>query len=164
MQSQCVVKQRKWDRFLFRIVPYVFNALQYMNNLNVIAGEISVISRSVLMGHEIDVYGTIEEPFFKANDVAAWLELSNVSDMVSRVEEDERSKFNLGRQGETWFLSENGLYEVFFQSRKPIAREFKKGVKEILKQIRKTGEFKTKQVNSPQVQNQILTAKMKVAS
>lgn len=136
---------------------------QMSNNLSITSSEISVISRSVLMGHEIDVYGTIEEPFFKASDVASWLELSNVSDMVSRVEEDERSKFNLGRQGETWFLSENGLYEVFFQSRKPVAREFKKGVKEILKKIRRTGEFKAQQPTT-QAQNQILNAKMKVAS
>ena len=38
-----------------------------------------------------------------------------------------------------WFLTEDGLYEVLMQSRKPIAKEFKKEVKKILKQIRTTG-------------------------
>ena len=40
-----------------------------------------------------------------------------------------------------WFLTEDGLYEVLMQSRKPIAKQFKKKVKEILKQIRKTGGY-----------------------
>lgn len=138
-----------------------------MSNSNVITKEISVISRSDLMGHEIDVYGTAYDPFFKAKDVAEWLQLSNVSDMIKRVEEGEATKFNLGSlEGETWFLTEDGLYEVLMQSRKPIAKRFKKGVKEILKTIRRTGEFKSQpqQPKSQQEKNQILTAKMKVAS
>lgn len=43
----------------------------------------------------------------------------------------------------TWFLTENGMYEVLMQSRKPIAKEFKKNVKRILKEIRKTGSYNT---------------------
>lgn len=38
-------------------------------------------------------------------------------------------------------LTESGLYEVLMQSRKPIAKQFKKGVKAILKEIRKTGGY-----------------------
>ena len=145
MQSQCVVKQRKWDRFLFfRIVPYVFNALQYMNNLNVIAREISIVSRSNFMGQEVDVYGTAEEPLFLAKDVAKWIGHSDVSMMMRNVDEDEKVTSNVctpgGRQN-AWFLTEDGLYEVLMQSRKPIAKQFKKGVKDILKTIRRTGEF-----------------------
>lgn len=44
-----------------------------------------------------------------------------------------------------WMLTENGLYEVLMQSRKPIAKEFKKGIKEILKSIRKHGAYLTPQ-------------------
>ena len=40
-----------------------------------------------------------------------------------------------------WFLTEDGLYEVLMLSRKPIAKEFKKQVKEILKSIRKNGMY-----------------------
>lgn len=103
--------------------------------------EITMISKSTFLGKEIDVYGTAESPLFKAKDVADWLEIQNVSDMVKNVDEDERSRFNLGRQGETWMLTEDGLYEVLMQSRKPQAKQFKKGVKEILKSIRKTGAY-----------------------
>lgn len=34
-----------------------------------------------------------------------------------------------------WFLTKNGLYEALMQSRKPIAKQFKKGVKEILRNV-----------------------------
>ena len=104
--------------------------------------EISVIKKSVFLGKEIDIWGTAEEPLFRASDVAEWLEMSNVTDMVSRVDQEELTKLNLGsRSGETWFLTEDGLYEVLMQSRKPIAKQFKRGVKNILKEIRLTGRF-----------------------
>ena len=127
--------------------------------MNAIDKLVKVINRSTLLGREIDVYGTTEEPLFKAKDVAEWLELTNVTDMVSRIDEEELTKFNLGsRQGETWFLTEDGLYEVLMQSRKPIAKQFKKGVKEILKKIRKTGSYST-QVPQTFAQALMLAAK-----
>lgn len=89
---------------------------------------------------------------FFAQDVATMLRLTNVSDMVQRVDEDERSKFNLGRQGDSWFLTENGLYEILMQSRKPIAKQFKKGVKTILKEIRTNGGYiATSQEDTPEL-------------
>lgn len=39
------------------------------------------------------------------------------------------------------FLTEDGLYEVLMQSRKPIAKQWKKEVKTILKTLRKTGGY-----------------------
>ena len=39
-----------------------------------------------------------------------------------------------------WFLTEDGLYEVLMQSRKPIARRFKRAVKDILKDLRLSGK------------------------
>lgn len=137
-----------------------------MNNLNVVSREISVISRSNFMGQEVDVYGTAEEPLFLAKDVATWIEHSDAHKMVSSVDEDEKlsgTLFLSGQRREAWFLTEDGLYEVLMQSRKPIAKQFKKGVKDILKTIRRTGEFKAQQPTA-QAQNQILNAKMKVAS
>ena len=130
-----------------------------MNDMKRIDKFVKIISRSTLLGREIDVYGTTEEPLFKAKDVAEWLELTNVTDMVSRIDEEELTKFNLGsRQGETWFLTEDGLYEVLMQSRKPIAKQFKKGVKEILKKIRKTGSYSS-QVPQTFAQALLLAAK-----
>lgn len=117
-----------------------------------VKNQIEVLKQTELCGQQFTVFGTVEEPFFFAQDVANMLQLTNVSDMVQRVDDDERSKFNLGRQGEGWFLTENGLYEVLMQSRKPIAKQFKKGVKTILREIRKTGGYiATTQDDSPEL-------------
>lgn len=73
--------------------------------------------------------------------------------MVDTVDEDEKLRetiFTSGQNREVWFLTENGLYEVLMQSRKPLAKEFKKKVKEILKSIRKHGLYATDQLlNNP---------------
>ena len=64
--------------------------------------------------------------------------------MIDTVDEDEKLRetiFTSGQNREVWFLTENGLYEVLMQSRKPLAKEFKKKVKEILKSIRKHGLY-----------------------
>lgn len=116
------------------------------------ANQISVLKQTELCGQQFMVYGSAQEPLFFAQDVAAMLQLTNVSDMVQRVDDDERSKFNLGRQGDGWFLTENGLYEVLMQSRKPIAKQFKKGVKTILKEIRTNGGYiSTTQEDTPEL-------------
>ena len=65
--------------------------------------------------------------------------------MVKIVDEDEKvfvtNPNNVcGGQG-AWFLTEDGLYEVLMRSRKPIAKQFKKGVKKILHEIRTKGGY-----------------------
>lgn len=107
--------------------------------------EVKLISKSNLLGREINVYGSVENPLFMAKDVAGWIEHSDVSTMMRSVDEDEKliqTLFVSGQMRDCFFLTEDGLYEVLMQSRKPIAKQFKKGVKEILKSIRRTGEFK----------------------
>lgn len=104
--------------------------------------EIRIINKSTFLDKEIDVWGSIEHPLFRAKDVASWLAIKNVPDLVKRVDVDEVHRFNLGSlQGDTWFLTEDGLYEVLMQSRKPAAKQFKKGVKAILHELRKTGAY-----------------------
>lgn len=110
--------------------------------------EIKIINKSTFLDKEIDVWGSVEQPLFRAKDVASWLLIKNVSDLVKRVDNDEVHRFNLGSlQGETWFLTEDGLYEVLMQSRKPIAKQFKKGVKAILHEIRTKGGYIASSVN-----------------
>lgn len=48
-----------------------------------------------------------------------------------------------GQRREVTFLTEDGLYEVLMQSRKPIAKQFKKCVKQILREIRRHGAYLT---------------------
>ena len=82
------------------------------------------------------------EPWFVAKDVCDILEISNTSDALKRLDDDERSRFNLGRQGETNIVNEAGLYVLVLGSRKPEAHEFQRWVThEVLPSIRKTGGY-----------------------
>lgn len=124
--------------------------------------EVKIINKSNLLGKEIDVWGSVERPLFRANDLMNWLGIKNVTTLIERVDKEEVLKLNLSsRSGETWFLTEDGLYEVLMSSRKPIAKQFKKGVKKILHEIRtKGGYLATTQNDTPAT---ILARAMKVA-
>ncbi len=105
---------------------------------------LAVIDERELLGKHFRIYGDFENPLFLAKDVAQWIEHSDVSMMVRSVDEDEKlvqTLFVSGQKREVTMLTEDGLYEVLMQSRKPIAKQFKKKVKEILKEIRKKGSY-----------------------
>ena len=103
-----------------------------MNNLQ-------VINQQEILGRDFKIYGTLENPLFLAKDVAEIIENKNVSQMLNVVDEDEKAIYNvytLGGNQDAWFLTEYGLYEILMQSRKPIAKQFKKQIKGILKSLR----------------------------
>ena len=106
--------------------------------------ELKIIKEQVVLGKDFKVYGDIENPLFVAKDVAEWIgyDVSSVNKMIKAVDTDECHR-NLIPTGdgnrETWCLTEEGLYEVLMLSRKKIARDFKKEVKKILKDIRQNG-------------------------
>lgn len=82
------------------------------------------------------------EPLFLAKEVAEILEIQSSRQMVQMVDEEEKLMYTIhtsGQARDTWMLTEQGLYEVLMQSRKPVARQFKAGVKALLKALR-TGE------------------------
>lgn len=82
------------------------------------------------------------EPMFCLIDICKALELSNSRIVADRLDEDERRKLDLPRQGETWFITESGLYAVVLRSDKPAAKKFRKWVtSEVLPSIRKTGGY-----------------------
>lgn len=75
--------------------------------------------------------------------------------MMRNVDEEEKVTsivFTPGGNQNAWFLTEDGLYEVLMQSRKPQAKQFKKGVKEILKSIRRTGCYSVTNVIKDRVE------------
>ncbi len=92
---------------------------------------------------------------FVAADVCRALEIKNVTQAVFRLDEDERSMFNIGRQGNTNVVNEYGLYNLVLASRKPEAKAFKRWIThEVLPSIRKTGSYSkpTKQPTAIQQQ------------
>lgn len=107
---------------------------------------VEILRQESLMDKNFNIYGDYENPLFLAKDVAEWIEHSNSRAMVDSVDDDEkvvRIAYTPGGNQEQLFLTENGVYEVLMLSRKPIAKQFKKGVKEILNSIRKHGAFMT---------------------
>jgi prophage antirepressor-like protein len=105
---------------------------------------ISIVHSTEVLGKSFQIYGTKDAPLFLAKDVAEWIEHSDTSTMLRNVDDDEKltqTMFVSGQRRSCWYLTEHGLYEVLMQSRKPIAKEFKRQVKRILTEIRQTGSY-----------------------
>ena len=119
------------------------------------SNQISVLKQTELCGQQFTVYGSAQEPLFVASDIALMINHPNTSELVKLVDEDEKLTSTILRSGqnrEVWMLTESGLYEVLMQSRKPIAKQFKKGVKAILKEIRTSGGYiATTQEDTPEL-------------
>ena len=115
---------------------------------------IQVLKQSELCGQQFTVYGTAENPLFRAKEVSDIIDHPNVTVMMNMVDDDEKGVKQLltpgGIQNVT-MLTEDGLYEVLMQSRKPIAKQFKKGVKKLLHEVRTTGGYiSTKADDTPE--------------
>lgn len=90
------------------------------------------------------------EPWFVAKDVCNVLELNNVSQALSRLDDDEKQNIilndGISRNPNRAIISESGLYALILASRKPEAHEFKRWVThEVLPSIRKHGAYMTQQ-------------------
>ena len=99
---------------------------------------------------DIRTAGTPEAPLFCLTDVCKALELQS-SAVMRRLEDGVISSHpisdNLGRQQLANFVTEDGLYDVILDSRKPEAKVFRKWVtSEVLPTIRKTGAYMTDSV------------------
>ena len=104
-----------------------------MNELQIFKNEEFGEVRSLKIG---------DEPWFVASDVCKALDISNPTIATQRLDNDERSKFNLGRQGEVNIVNEYGLYNLILTSRKPEAKKFKRWIThEVIPSIRKTGGY-----------------------
>lgn len=93
---------------------------------------------------EVRVVELNKEPWFVATDICKALDIKNVTQAINRLDEDERSMFNIGRQGETNIVNEYGLYNLILSSRKPEAKKFKRWIThEVIPSIRKHGAYMT---------------------
>jgi prophage antirepressor-like protein len=110
--------------------------------------ELQVFKQQEVLGKMFTIYGDAENPLFLAKEVAEWIDYNKdkIGQMLKTIDEEEKETspiFYSGQVRDMWFISEDGLYEVLMQSHKPIAKQFKKQVKFILKTIRKTGHYET---------------------
>ncbi|MEE0114596.1 MAG: phage antirepressor KilAC domain-containing protein [Ruminococcus sp.] len=97
-------------------------------------------------GAEVRIVQIDGEPWFVLTDVCRELDLANPTMVAKKLDNDERTKFDLGRQGETTIVNESGLYTVILRSDKPQAKPFRKWVTSVvLPSIRKHGAYMTDQ-------------------
>lgn len=90
----------------------------------------------------LDVYSSLDEPLFRAGEVASMIEYSegNTSRMLEMCEQDEKLLVPIvvaGQKRAISFVTETGLYNILSQSRKPIARKWRRIVHDELVQLRK---------------------------
>lgn len=108
-------------------------------------------------------------PWFVAKDICDALSLTNITETLSRLDDDEKLTsvvLNSGQGRQMWLVSESGLYNLIFQSRKPEAKAFRKWVtSEVLPSIRRTGRYEMpspapKALRSPRVKPRDRSAEM----
>ena len=117
-----------------------------MNDLQIFNNEEFGEVRSVSINNEV---------WFIASDVCRALEITNTTDAIKRLDDDEKARFNLGLSGgETNCVNECGLYTLVLGSRKKEAKEFKRWIThDVIPSIRKTGGY-----NLPQTFSEALRA------
>ncbi len=102
-------------------------------------------------GWKLRVINKNDELWFVASEVCKNLKHTNTTVAVNMVEDDERSKLKLGRQGEVNIINESGLYFLIMRSKLPEAKKFRKWVtSEVLPSIRKKGTYSTQLQQIPQ--------------
>lgn len=83
-----------------------------------------------------------DELWFVTRDVCDVLGISNTTMSIAGLEDFEKGKLKLGRQGELCIVSTSGFYSLILRSRKEIAQDFRIWVtSQVLPTIRKTGQY-----------------------
>lgn len=99
--------------------------------------------------HPVRIVDRDGNPWFVAKDVCDILEIGNSRQVISYLDEDEKSNvttsdvssFAVPNRG-LCIISEAGLYSLILRSRKPEAKAFKRWVThEVLPSIRRTGAY-----------------------
>lgn len=106
----------------------------------------------IFEGHEVEVLEVEGQVLFNAKHVAEILDIKNVNDNISKMNEKQVVKLTnsaigktdirkLNNAGEN-FLTESGVYKLVFKSHKPNAEAFTDWIAdEVLPTIRKTGGY-----------------------
>lgn len=94
------------------------------------------------------------EPLFIASDVCKAVDIVNVSQALSRLDDDEKDDIilndTIGRPQKMSVVTESGLYSLILSSRKPETKAFKRWIThDVLPSIRQTGGYSIPQDLTP---------------
>ena len=104
--------------------------------------ETKIVGSITFDGKQLDVYSSLDEPLFRAKDIAKIIDYSdgNVWNMLEVCEKDEKLTLTMvvaGQSRRVSFVTELGLYNILSQSRKPIARKWRRVAHNELIRMRK---------------------------
>jgi anti-repressor protein len=95
-------------------------------------------------GRQVRVIEKEGQPWWVAKDICDVLDIKNTSQAVEQLDEDERSMFYIGRQGEVNIINESGVYAFIIRSNKPEAKKFRRWLTlNVIPSIRKYGGYLT---------------------
>jgi len=117
------------------------------------------------VSNDINIMWEGDVPFFRAAEVGKVLEMANIRVTLDGKSFDPDEKvvrivYTPGGSQEVTFLTEQGVYELLMISRKPIAKVFKKWIKEVLVSIRTTGRYELLQERIDQAVEERVSAVM----
>lgn len=100
-----------------------------------------IVGELIFGGKRLDVYSSLDEPLFRASDVATMIDYGpgNTSKLLELCELDEKLNMPIvvfGQRRPVNFITERGLYSVLSQSRKPIARGWRRIIHDELVKLR----------------------------
>ncbi|PUA41451.1 phage antirepressor protein [Pseudomonas protegens] len=97
--------------------------------------------------HPVRAIAINGDPWFVASDICKALRIANTTQALQSLDDDERSMFNIGRQGNANIINESGLFTLILRSREATTpgtpqHRFRKWVTaEVLPSIRRTGRY-----------------------
>jgi prophage antirepressor-like protein len=101
------------------IHTYKINVLKECVNKENTSMEIVKAFQNNELNIHVTIQGTHEEPLFRASDIGAILEMTNIRQSIKDFDTTEKHGVSItdiiGREQETTFLTEKGLYKVLFK-------------------------------------------------
>lgn len=80
------------------------------------------LANTEVLGKKFSIFGDLENPLFLAKDVADWIGLTNVTDMIKRCRNEERLIIDMGGlRGKCNFVTKSGIYRIIANSHKGMA-------------------------------------------
>lgn len=97
-------------------------------------------------GHILEVYDSLDQPYFLAVDIAKLIDYSagKTGQMLEMVEKDEyltTIMYRSGQRRQMYMITELGLYNILSQSTKPLARKWRRVVHSNLIMLRKQNQL-----------------------
>lgn len=104
------------------------------------------VTKQLILGHEVPILGTLEDPLFRAKDVCEWLGDTNPHQTLARIPDELRTScvkkikcMNGATSAWVNYLTETGVYYILMRSRSKEAIKYQMKIAEILKSIRLKG-------------------------